>query len=204
MMHTGLFLGRRNVPVEWGPGGGRGRQVGLPPRPPLAPTCGSRTCPRPSSPGSPALDDLERVIWPQPGSCHFPVMCLQVPGAPWAGPPRLWQWLRGPGTLPICVPRLEGDMGTHWVLAAHVDLRGKDGHGRAPAGPLAGAGPEVRLGGVGTVLLQRAPGVALQGQVPNATREVAFPGGCPPCPLTWSPGRTSRSRRRPHPGRLRR
>lgn len=91
----------------------------------------------------------------------------------------------------------------HRVLLVHVDLGRQDGHGRAAAGTLAGTGPEVRLAGVGAVLLQGAPGAPGAGQDPG--RWGGSPPPRPPGPslrprsLTASPGRTSRSRRRPRP-----
>lgn len=47
----------------------------------------------------------------------------------------------------------------HRVLLVHVNLRRQHSHGRAAARALAGTCPEVRLAGIGTVLLQGASAV---------------------------------------------
>lgn len=68
----------------------------------------------------------------------------------------------------------------------HINLRGQYCHDRAAAGALAGTGPEMRLAGVGAVLLESAPaGTVESGPRPGPL----LPQHSLPChPLGVSPG----------------
>lgn len=91
---------------------------------------------------------------------------------------------------------------TYRVVPAHIDLRRQHCHGRAAPGALTGTGPEMRLTGVGTILLECAPA----GTVGLGLRSGPLPLAPPhptPCHhsqgLTGSPEYTSHSRHRLRP-----